>query len=204
MRFEVVIFDFDGTLVDSARAKCQAFFSLFPSSDEHRRVVASVLERDPDGSRYRVIPLMFQEMVDRGLSLPAHHSASERIEAYGELVLAAVRQAQEIRGAGELLQGLRGRCTAYISSNTPEPALRSSVAARGWNGLVAGVFGYPRDKASTAREVIHRHGCPPARVAVVGDGESDAHSAHSNGCAFFLVRQGEDLREVTRALGDQD
>jgi phosphoglycolate phosphatase len=118
MRFDAVIFDFDGTLVDSARAKYQAFFSLFPPSDEHRAVVASVLERDPDGSRYQVIPRMFQEMVGRGLSVPAHHSPGDRIEAYGELVLAAVKQAQEIRGASELLQALRGRCAVYISSNT--------------------------------------------------------------------------------------
>ena len=60
MRFDAVIFDFDGTLVDSAGVKYDSFFELFPATEQHRAVVKEVLVADPDGSRHVVIPRMVE------------------------------------------------------------------------------------------------------------------------------------------------
>ncbi len=53
---DLFVFDFDGTLVDSAAAKRQAFYDLFPS--DCAAAVTAVLQRDPDGSRHALIPEM--------------------------------------------------------------------------------------------------------------------------------------------------
>ena len=58
--FEVYVFDFDGTLVQSAAVKRQAFFEVFPVGCA--TAVAKVLERDPDGSRHEVIPAMIADL----------------------------------------------------------------------------------------------------------------------------------------------
>jgi phosphoglycolate phosphatase-like HAD superfamily hydrolase len=200
MRFEVVVFDFDGTLVDSAAAKYQAFFQLFPDTPEHRAVVAGVLNEDPDGSRYQVIPRMIERMRARGLALPGGQAAEQRVAAYAALVERAVGSAPEVPGASEVLRQLRGRCAIYISSQTPEVAVRGLVEARGWAGLVAGVFGYPRDKAATVAALLGQHGIGGGQLAVVGDGTSDEEAARSNGCVFFPIRQPGDLARVGQQL----
>ena len=46
MRFDAVVFDFDGTLVDSAPAKYRAFFQIFPGDDAALTCVARVVHVD--------------------------------------------------------------------------------------------------------------------------------------------------------------
>jgi phosphoglycolate phosphatase-like HAD superfamily hydrolase len=200
MRFEVVVFDFDGTLVDSAAAKYRTFFKLFPDTPEHRAVVAAVLKDDPDGSRYVVIPRMIEQMTAAGLALPPGTVAAGRADEYSRLVLQAVTDALEIPGASRLLQDLRGRCATYISSQTPEASVRSMVQARGWDALVSDVFGYPRDKTVTVAELLSLHGIAAGRLAVIGDGASDQRSAAANDCVFFPVRRPEDLAAIGHRL----
>jgi phosphoglycolate phosphatase-like HAD superfamily hydrolase len=198
MRFEVVVFDFDGTLVDSAAAKYQAFFQLFPATPEHRAVVEDVLKQDPDGSRFQVIPRMVARMRDSGLDV--EHEADDRVAAYATLVERAVAAATEMPGASEVLERLRGRCATYISSQTPESTVRALVAERGWMALVDGVFGYPRIKAATVAALLGRHGISRQSLAVVGDGTSDEEAARSNGCVFLPVREPGDLLRVGQQL----
>lgn len=203
MRFDAVVFDFDGTLVDSARVKREAFFSLFPDTQECRQVVAEVLQADPDGSRYELIPRMLAALEAQGVRLPAGHSAPERIDAYGRAALAGAFAAAELPGATALLLALQGRCSVYLSSGTPEPAVEALLAARGWRALFEGVFGHPRDKTRTLAQIVERHG-EAARVAVVGDAESDLRAAAANACAFFRVQSPGDLAALAAELGAPD
>jgi phosphoglycolate phosphatase-like HAD superfamily hydrolase len=201
MRFKAVVFDFDGTLIDSANAKREAFFNLFPPEQAYRAIVARVLAADPDGSRHAVIPRMIEAMEMQKLPLPLGHTATDRIGAYAQTVYAAQRAAAECLGAGALLRSLQGRSAIYISSNTPEPDLTNLVAARGWADLLDGLFGHPRDKSETLAMLVKRHDSAKDDVAVVGDGESDESAARVIGCPFFRVRGPKALADVGRKLG---
>jgi phosphoglycolate phosphatase-like HAD superfamily hydrolase len=201
MRFKAVVFDFDGTLIDSAGVKREAFFQLFPPEQAYRAVVARILATDPDGSRHAVIPRMIEAMEMQKLPLPRGHTATDRIGVYAQTVYAAQRAAAECPGAGTLLRGLHGRSAVYISSNTPEPDLTNLVAARGWSNLVDGLFGHPREKSETLAMLVERLGGAKDDVAVVGDGESDERAARDIGCPFFRVCGPKALADVGRKLG---
>lgn len=195
MRFDAVIFDFDGTLVDSAAAKYEAFFALFPQTPAHRQVVANVLAADPDGSRHVVIPRMVERMRSEHLALPAGHSPEDRIAAYADVVLEAVAACAEIPGASTVLRELRAaECPVFISSNTPQEPLETLVQRRGWAALVAACYGYPNSKAATAQGLLSRLGITAGRLAVVGDGSSDRAAAEAVGAAFFPIVDRADLR----------
>jgi phosphoglycolate phosphatase-like HAD superfamily hydrolase len=62
MPFDLFIFDFDGTLVDSAEIKRTAFFDLFRGDVAAQDVVRAVLSEDPEGSREQVIRAMLRRM----------------------------------------------------------------------------------------------------------------------------------------------
>jgi phosphoglycolate phosphatase-like HAD superfamily hydrolase len=176
--FDVIVFDFDGTLVQSAGAKRQAFFDVFPA--DFAPAVAAILDRDPDGPRQRVIPEMIIEAARIGL--PAQSTmADTMISAYGAAAAAAVEAAPEMPGP------------LYVCSVTPQEQLTTLLARRAWLSLFTGIYGYPHDKAQTIAGLLTHHGVRPSRLLVVGDGENDAAAAARNGCQFHRIRKPEDL-----------
>lgn len=187
MRFEAIVFDFDGTLIQSAEAKHEAFYRLFPDEAPYRDIVTNILRNDPDGSRHDVIPRMMDAMAKRGLALPPGQSAVDRIGAYAQAVYAIQTNVPECPGASDLLRDLHRDTTLYVSSNTPEVDLATLIEKRGWGSYFAGWFGHPRIKKETLTTLVARHGGDPKRLAVVGDGESDELAAASVGCHFCRV-----------------
>jgi phosphoglycolate phosphatase-like HAD superfamily hydrolase len=200
MRFDAVVFDFDGCLVDSVQAKYNAFFDVFPSGAAHRRVVADVLCADPDGSRHNVIPRMAESMRRAGLALDDRLSDEERIVAYGGAVLEAVAACPARPRAEDLLRHARRTGSVYISSNTPEVPLRELVRRRGWLPLVDAVYGYPRRKEDTLRQIVTNLGGRGDSVLVVGDGVSDEAAARDNGCVFVWIDARSGLAPAFAAL----
>lgn len=198
MRFDAVVFDFDGTLVDSAPAKYQAFFDIFPGDDAIQRIVAEVLRANPDGSRHAVIPRMMALMRAQRLKLPG--TDQERIAAYGEAVLASVAACPVLPRAEEALELARRAGKVHVSSNTPQEPLRDLLNRRGWLPMIDGIHGYPARKADTLRAVVAQSGGKPERVLTVGDGPSDEAAAREIGCPFVKVTLEQGLNPAIAAL----
>jgi phosphoglycolate phosphatase len=204
MLFDAVIFDFDGTLVDSAGAKREAFFSIFPPTRAHQEIVEAALQEDPDGSRYRVIPRMLERMNAKGLALGDNASSAALINRYGEMSAAAVAAAPELPGASALLANLATRVQLYLCSNSPEATVRNHADARGWTRHFKSVDGHPTTKVSKVASILDHKGFAPDRVAMVGDGVSDEEAASANGCVFLAIRSPADLAAIGRILGACD
>jgi phosphoglycolate phosphatase-like HAD superfamily hydrolase len=198
MPFDAVLFDFDGTLVDSAEAKYRAFFAIFPATPAHRAIVENVLSDDPDGSRHKVIPLMAKQMREAGLG---GASNAQLILHYGEEAEAAVAKAHEFPGASDMLAQLAPRMALHLCSNTPEGVVRGHVKVRGWSDHFRSVDGYPTTKKAKLAQMLSEGGYETSRVAVVGDGLSDEEAARVNDCRFLAVRQPSDLMAAGRILG---
>ncbi|MBL8894542.1 MAG: HAD family hydrolase [Rhizobiales bacterium] len=196
MRFDAIIFDFDGTLVDSAGVKYDSFFELFPPTEKHRAIVKDVLARDPDGSRHAVIPRMVDAMRKGGLAAPEDN----HVQRYGEIVEAGVSAAPECPGASDLLARLHGHAKLYIASNTPQEAVRHQAELRGWGRYFDAIFGYPARKVDVVREILERNRIRPDRLAFVGDGISDEEAARANGCVFIRIAEPADLLAAARQL----
>jgi len=197
MRYDVVFFDFDGTLVDSAPAKRQAFFDLFPHTEDHARVVRMVLDADPDGSRYLVIPRMVEEMRRIDLMVPEDGNSDQLARQYAHNVMDAVCLAPEMPGAKRLLETLHSRNVAlYLCSNTPHEAIVTLVKAKHWDGYFQDIVGYPTAKDDFVRRTIERSGVPVERVAYIGDGISDQKAAASSKIKFYCMEDRNDLIRI--------
>jgi phosphoglycolate phosphatase-like HAD superfamily hydrolase len=186
-RFDIAVFDFDGTLVQSAAAKRQAFFDIFPAG--HAPLVAAVLEQDPEGPRSRVIPLMLQRIAAVGGAMEGL-TAESLLAAYGEAVRRGVRASAEVPGASDVLRAMARLGSAYVFSATPDDELAAEIGRRGWREWLGGTYGFPNRKAEVLAMLLERHRCPAKRALVVGDGSGDEAAARANGCPFMKAEPG--------------
>lgn len=181
-RFDLIVSDFDGTLVRSAEAKRQAFFDIFPA--DCAEAVAMVLAGDPDGSRHRVIPAMIAQAAADGHDVTGL-AADELVARYGQRAAQLVDSAPPVAMAFEVLADLARTVPVYLFSATPHDELIRQVEKRAWTSLFAAIYGYPARKPDVLALLLSLHDCPPERLLVVGDGVSDADAAQANGCHFL-------------------
>jgi len=184
--FSAIVFDFDGTLVDTNAIKREGFFHIASGCAENSMSMKSVLASVSGDRRTILGAYAKQVMVQPGE--PAQQIVDDLVAAYNTMVDAAVVSAPEMPGATGLLEALRCRGRKlYLSSATPLENLQGIVAKRNWTDRFDGIFGGPTIKADVLRHVMSVTGLCSNAIAVIGDGEDDRFSAMSVGCTFFPV-----------------
>jgi phosphoglycolate phosphatase-like HAD superfamily hydrolase len=182
---ETVVFDFDGTLVDSNSIKRQGFFKVVathPGGDMQMRRLLDWMT----GTRRDIFEayVALQAAANPLLALDAGSLTRE----YTARVDADVAVAAEMPGATDLLHGLRQQGKhLYLSSATPIDSLRPIIDRRGWSHLFDAIFGAPQTKPASLLQIRATTGTPSHSLAVVGDGSDDRDSAATVGCRFFAV-----------------
>jgi phosphoglycolate phosphatase len=184
MKISAVVFDFDGTLVDSNGLKRQGYFDVVAEHEDGSARMHQVLE-SVLGDR-RAILSAYAESCARAC-VPCT-GVDNLVQRYSDLVDASVARAPEIAGATALIGRLRGAgCHVYLSSATPLINLEAILIRRGWDTWFTGVYGYPSQKPHTLSRIQADLGLATQHMAVVGDGNDDRESAQQLGCAFFPV-----------------
>jgi phosphoglycolate phosphatase-like HAD superfamily hydrolase len=197
LNIKVIVFDFDGTLIDSNQLKYDAFFELFPPDDPHKKIVIEVLHKYVEESRYVIL----REILNRIDSKRANeydldYKVQELADKYNKIVVGGVKCCREIPGAGKALEYLSKKYKLYLSSTTPEEDLKVIVKQRGWDSYFQDISGYPKRKSGTLVGIIDREGISTDEALVVGDGESDRVSSEIAGSGFFHIQNEDSINEL--------
>ena len=196
MAIKVIVFDFDGTLVDSNRLKYDAYFELFPQDEWHAQTVRKVLSEMFEESRFVILEEILRRLGDNA-GMDLKQRSRELADRYNDIVLAGAKECPEKPGAHKLLQAFVKTYKLYVSSTTPESALTEIIHFRKWGHYFQGILGYPREKSKTLQNIIEQEKVESSEVLVVGDGESDRKSAVDNGCPFIHISENFHLKELT-------
>ncbi len=197
MALKVIVFDFDGTLIESNCLKFDTFFELFPPDKFHNLIIKNVLKDFLEESRYVILKEILKR-IDRRISKheDIELKSEELAKGYNLIVTNGAKKCNEKSGASEVLVSLSKRYKLYLSSTTPETSLKEIVKHRKWEGFFCGIFGYPNDKVSVLLEIIRKETIEPDELLVVGDGKSDRDSANSVKCNFFRINNAGSLMEL--------
>ncbi len=184
----LLIFDFDGVLVDSVNIKTEAFAALFePFGPEIREKVVNHHQLNGGMSRYEKFTYYYETFMGQKLAPKVHADLNTR---FSQLVKDRVLSAAEIPGAGPFLSHYASGKACFVCSATPETELRDIVDGRGLARFFAGVYGSPSSKADIIARILRERGAEPAAAVFFGDAINDLVAAQSCGVDFVGIGHG--------------
>lgn len=181
---KVVIFDFDGVLVDSVPIKTRAFRHIFAKYPEQLEAIQNYHLSNGGLSRDRKISHIYEKILKEPLTEKKWLELSGDFHNY---VMEKVIAAPYIKGAEALLNHSVSEARLYVVSGTPEDEMREIVKRRGMGRFFKGVYGSPRLKAELIQEVIAQEKCSANEVVFLGDSINDLEAAKSARIAFIAI-----------------
>ena len=190
----VVVFDFDGTLVDSNAIKRLAFHEVARAYPGGAEIIEEVLAENPDGTRHEVFAAAAGRLRP-GDGKAADRLAKDLVAHYAILTGARAADCPEIPGAAAVMAELAARgCLLAINSSTPTDALVDIIERRGWRERFRSIHGAPASKEENLRCIAADLRVGQEDMVMVGDREADRRAASKVGCAFVaLVRPDSDF-----------
>lgn len=194
----VVVFDFDGVILESGDIKTEAFLELFAAHPEHLAAIRQHHLENLGLSRFK----KFQWIYANLLHMTYDEATQDRLAtAFAALVFDKVCAAPFVPGALAALQALKAaEVPMVIASGTPQDELERIVQARELVPFFLEVNGTPSEKPEVLRRTMERFACGPNELLFVGDGTSDHEAALATGVRF-LARRTRELAEHWRTCG---
>lgn len=180
-----VVFDFDGTLVDSNHIKHQCFIEIASEFDSGTSLMEAILRREDAGDRYWV----FEEFIS---AQSVKVDAMKLADRFTQICAKRIAEAPEIAGAGSALARLceEGKFL-YVNSATPIEPLAKLIRLRRMEHWFNGIYGTPSGKSENLEAIMAECGAQTNEVLMVGDNETDRVAAEKIHCHFVGVRNSE-------------
>lgn len=182
-RFDAVVFDFDGVLVESVDVKTQAFAQLYREygSEIEAKVVDYHL-KNGGVSRFLKFRHFHEVFLGKPLSTTEEKELGDR---FSRLVVDTIVASPWVMGAKEFLEDHHSRLKLFVASGTPDGELAEIVERRGMRQYFVSTHGTPRKKGEIIADLINRNGFSPKRVLMVGDALADLEGALQAGTVFL-------------------
>ena len=182
MTLSAILFDFDGTLVESLDVKIVAFASLYRRYGTEVERAAVQHYREHSGvSRFKRIRHCHEQILGQTPSDAEIHALGD---TFGAMVEDKVVASRWVPGARKFLDGSLGVAPLFVASATPQQELERIIARRGMGEYFQAIFGSPPDKTEIISGIIDAHGLDRAGVFMIGDGRADYDAAIANGVRF--------------------
>lgn len=182
MTISAVLFDFDGTLVESLDVKITAFSTLYAryGADVERAAVAHY-RANTGVSRLKRIRHCHEHILGE---VPSDELVHELGKQFGAMVEHKVVMSPWVPGARDFLERHYETMNLFITSATPHAELQRIVAEREMGRYFQDVFGSPPDKMALIQTIVTARDFDRQAVVMVGDGRADYDAAVANGVRF--------------------
>ena len=179
---KVIVFDFDGTLVDTNAIKRSVFYRVTAGISGAADALDRIFEDSNCGDRYDIFATLQAQLG------PSEVDTVELAKAYGqrceELILEMVAKSRVV----EILDHLKAEgYILFVASATPQTDLVAMLDKTPLAGRFAAIYGRPAGKADILRRIMQEHDLPLSAVVMIGDGEDDLAAARAAGCGFVGV-----------------
>lgn len=182
---KVIIFDFDGVILDSADIKLRAYSTIY-SSEDPKRLAALIAHSRLHGAITRRTKFEYYEREFFGRSGdPA--SVEALSPRYSEIVFKEVLACPFIEGAEQLLRRASGKVAMHVVSGTPDGELHQVIQERGLAQFFRSVRGAPATKHDAFTGIATDEGYARKEMLVVGDSMTEYMAAEDVGIPFLGI-----------------
>ena len=190
---DLVIFDFDGTICNSANVKTDAFYDLYleEQGPEFATRVREYHLHHAGVSRFTKIEYIEEHMLGHPCTEERLHEVADR---FGAIVTDRVVSAQLIPGVADFFGRYVGTVPLVVASAAPTEELRFIVAARGIGSWFDEVQGSPTSKPEIIASYLKSRKVTGERTVIVGDQFSDLEAASANTVMFVGYRLPDEER----------
>ena len=181
--FELVFWDFDGTIKDSVDVKSDAFEKLFlPYGVESAKRVRLHHEENGGISRFKKIPLYLEWVGEKVTEQNIEHFCNR----FSEAALQGVIESPWVVEAREyLLQNFQKQYFVLVTA-TPQEEIELITGQLNIAYLFKEIYGAPHSKIDVVAAVIQRLKMKREQALMIGDAETDMQAAEENGISFLL------------------
>ncbi|MEO8172116.1 MAG: HAD hydrolase-like protein [Sediminibacterium sp.] len=178
----LVIFDFDGVIVESNNIKDTVFeeiFSRYPLCFEN----AMQYHRDNVSvSRYQKFDHLLELMGEPGNTVVKEQLLND----FSSLTLKKMHSVSFVNGARLILEKLQGRFPLYLASVTPIEDLEMILADLKIRSYFKDIYGCPPwTKPNAIKDILQKENAAPQNVVLIGDSYGDQRAAHETGIHFI-------------------
>lgn len=183
LKFDSIIFDFDGVLVESVDIKSQAFAELYAPYGQEivRKVIRHHVEnggmsRFEKFSHYHqtFLGLQYDEVIALKLG-----------QDFSRLVEDKVVGSPYVRGATEFLEKYCRHLNFFVASGTPHDELIRIMNRRCMAHYFVSAYGSPPSKAQIIDGILMSRNLKAYRTLMVGDSITDYEAAIKTGVRFI-------------------
>lgn len=190
-KIKTIVFDWDGTIVDSLALKRDAWFTIFPKHTKAYFAIQKLSLGLKTSTRSQILANVFDMAGDGNIS--KEEFVSKYSSAYRKEVEKGILRNGFLPGAKETLEKLNGKVPLYLNSATPTEPLLFVVEKIGASKYFKGIYGRSISqenhtqhdlKVENLRDIAKKENINPKEMIMVGDAESDERSAQIFGCQF--------------------
>lgn len=183
-RAKALVFDFDGTLVDSNEIKAHAFAVCFAEFPKHHDRILAYCCGNHHLSRSEKMRYVYEEILQLPYSADAEAQLQKRFAA---ATTQQIIHSPQIPGATQFLSVAKNNYRTALLSNTPQDILFCIIEARGWRGYFDQIRGAPVQKGEWLTMFCKQQLIQPRKTVFVGDTQEDYDASRQAGCMFIGV-----------------
>ena len=180
-----IIFDFDGTIIDSNEIKLKCFIDLFSDQEFLKNDLIHFISSLGDVDRFTVIRVCGERFFQGKYS---EYDIQTKIESFNEECFRRILIANKISCVVEFIKTASSmNYDLFISSATPENELVKIIKALDLSQYFQKVLGGPNSKVHHINTILEHRGLSAAEVVYIGDSDIDQTSATITGCHFIGI-----------------
>ncbi|WP_368658041.1 HAD family hydrolase [Metabacillus halosaccharovorans] len=189
LKYDAIVFDFDGVLVESVNLKTQAFAELYLEygQDIVDKVVKYHLQ---NGGVSRFLKFKYFHEVLLGKQI-TDEELNKLSDKFTKIALEAIVKAEWVKGADDFLNEFQGKIPMFVASGTPDGELKEIIKQRDMEKYFVSVHGTPTKKGTIINAIIKEYGFDRNRVLMVGDALADLEGATEANVNFLGRVAGE-------------